>query len=54
MWQLIDTLTCNEVVGEYLTHRKALNASRKIEPEPTARDGYDNLTWRFQIRKETK
>jgi hypothetical protein len=45
MFELIDTQEGRRVVGTYSTHRKAFNASNRLEPVPTVRSA-----WRYQIR----
>jgi hypothetical protein len=53
MFELFDTVT-GEIVGTFPTHRKALNASNKIEPKPSIPDlkaRHYSMHWRYQIRK---
>lgn len=54
-FELIDTMNGDAVVGTYPTLRKAQNAGRKIEPEPTKPLGYVAFDgarhgWRYLTR----
>jgi hypothetical protein len=51
MWQVIDTQNDRAIVSTHPTQRKAFNASRKLEPVPSALDRLGNPDWRYLIRK---
>jgi len=47
-YQVIDTAN-GTVVAEFPTHRRALNHTRKLEPEPT-KQGRLTKDWRYLIQ----
>lgn len=56
MFEIIDTLDAGKVVASYPTHRRAFNASRKLEPAPSVKPAWwpdaprRSWEWRYQIR----
>lgn len=57
MYQVIDTTNDNAVISEHLTWRKALNATRRLEPKPSIKRpgtnwlGEPSTDWRYLVRK---
>lgn len=51
-YQVIDTAQADKVVAEFPTHRRALNHSRKLEPETSYRTNRNQRDhgWRYLIR----
>lgn len=59
MFEVIDTLNGKAVVSTHPTHRKALNASRRLEAEPSVVRDYKSAhtgklarDWRYQVRPQ--
>lgn len=53
-FNIIDTLDCDRVVDTFPTHRRALNATRRLEPEPSAPPKHPKFCrkpeWRYLIQ----
>jgi hypothetical protein len=56
MYEVIDTLDGDKVVESKPTFRRAFNAARRLEPNPTKPQGFRSFdgsrhTWRYLIRR---